>query len=646
MMQTIPWHPTELGSGRAGWDGAGASGKRMMFRRKLLAVFALTVFLSVAAVALLVSAVARRAFERSEDERTAALVSQFRREFNRQGEDVGRRVGVIAASEDVGRMAVKLSRPQADAGPYFELAKTAAESSRLDFLEFVESDGTIISSAQWPAKFGYPDSGVGGFAASADQGAFLKQEDLQDGTALGLFAVRTTRSGERLVFVIGGRRLDKNFLSGIDMPAGMRALLYQNRGERFAAELVVDPSEPATVRPAEKLEPLVDEVRQSKQEMSGLVHWSGDKAEDEVFHAIPLLGAAAGKDRPLLAILLIGNSRRPYVELMRHIRSAALMVGGGGILLAILLSSWAAARVTRPVEQLAHAAQEVAAGNWNARVDVLGDDELGQLADSFNRMTTELLGQRERLVQAERVAAWRELARRLAHELKNPLFPLQLTVENLVRARQQNPEQFEEVFRESSRTLLAEIATLKGIIGRFSEFSKMPQPQLQRVQVNEIIRGVMQLFQAQMEAPGRAKISCDLQLDPHLETVAADTEMLHRAISNLVLNAMDVMPQGGALTLRTRNEDGKVLIEVADTGSGLTPEECARIFTPYYTSKQHGTGLGLAIVQSVVSDHGGRISVRSEPQRGTVFIIELPDDPEALKKAGARMPENAAELRH
>ena len=108
--------------------------------------------------------------------------------------------------------------------------------------------------------------------------------------------------------------------------------------------------------------------------------------------------------------------------------------------------------------------------------------------------------------------------------------------------------------------------------------------------MNEVVRGVAQLFQAQLEAPGRAKISCDLQLDPHLEPVAADAELLHRAISNLVLNAIDAMPQGGTLTLRTRNEDGKLLIEVADTGSGLTPEECARIFTPYYTSKQHGTG--------------------------------------------------------
>ncbi len=607
-----------------------------MFRRRLLAVFAMTVFLSVAAVTLLVSAVTRRAFESSEDERTAALVTQFRREFNRQGEDVVRRVEAIATSEDASRMAAKLNRPQADAGPYFELAKTTAENSRLDFLEFVESDGTIISSAQWPARFGYPEGGVGSFAASAGQGAFLKQEELQDGTALGLFAVRATRVGERPVYVIGGRRLDRSFLSGIDMPEGMRALLYQNRGERFAGELVVDPAEsaPQKVRPAEKLEPLVDAVRQSKEEMSGLVHWSGDKAEDEVFHAIPLLGAGVGKDRPLLAILLIGNSRRTYVELMRRIRSAALMVGGGGILLAILLSSWAAARVTRPVEQLAHAAQEVAAGNWNARVDVLGADELGQLADSFNRMTTELLGQKERLMQAERVAAWRELARRLAHELKNPLFPLQLTVENLVRARQQTPEQFEEVFRESSRTLLAEIANLKGIIGRFSEFSKMPQPKLQRVQVNEVIRGVVQLFQAQLEGPGRAKISCELQLDPRLEPVPADAELLHRAISNLVLNAMDAMPQGGTLTLRTRDEGGGVVIEVADTGAGLTPEECERIFTPYYTSKQHGTGLGLAIVQSVVSDHGGRIRVHSEPGRGTTFVIELLRNADPARNAG------------
>ena len=155
----------------------------------------------------------------------------------------------------------------------------------------------------------------------------------------------------------------------------------------------------------------------------------------------------------------------------------------------------------------------------------------------------------------------------------------------------------------------------------------MPHPQLQAVQINDVILGVAQLFQAQLERPGPGKISCELQLDPHLQPLAADTELLHQAISNLVANALDAMPQGGVLTLRTRRDSGNAMIEVADNGSGLTGPECEQIFTPYYTSKKHGTGLGLAIVQSIVSDHGGRIQVHSKPGNGTTFVIALPITP-------------------
>jgi two-component system nitrogen regulation sensor histidine kinase NtrY len=609
----------------------------MTFRQKLLAVFALTVFVSVAAVGGLVLALTRRAFEKNEDERTTALVAHFQREFTRQGDEIARRVEAIATSEPVTHMATSLNGTSSDSATYFDLAKSLADAHRLDYLELVDGRGIIISSAQSPAKFGYPESGLENLSTSTEQSAFLMQQELQDSTALGLLAVRTTRGGEHAIYVIGGRRLDKSFLSALDLPVDMRALLYLNRGDRFSSDQLLDPAGSVAIPPS--LVTLIESVRQYNQETSGIVHRSADQSEDELFHAIPLRGV--GKDRPLLGILLIGNSRRSYVELKRHIRDSALVVGGGGIVLAILLSSWAAARVTRPVELLARAAQEVAAGNWNTRVEVPGDDEISQLAESFNRMTSELLTQKERLVQTERVAAWRELARRLAHELKNPLFPLQLTVENLLRSRRQSSEQFEEIFNESARTLLAEISNLKTIIGRFSEFSKMPQPQLQAVEGNEILRGVAKLFHAQLQAPERASITCKLELDEKLGLIAVDPELMHRALSNLVLNAMDAMPDGGTLTLRSRSEERQVVLEVADTGSGLTPEECDRIFTPYYTSKQHGTGLGLAIVQSVVSDHSGRISVQSESGRGTKFVIELPRDNEALRRAAANKNEDA-----
>jgi len=609
----------------------------MSFRRKLLLVFTLTVAVSVAAVAWLVSAMIRRAFEKSESERTAALVAQFQREFDRQGDDVVRRVEAITASESVVHMAASLNAAAvADSSGYFDLARAAAENYQLDFLEFVDEHGIIVSSAEWPAKFGYPESAFDRLSSLVGHAAFLRQEELQDSAALGMFAVRATRLGDHPVYVIGGRRLDKQFLSALELPPDMRVLLYQNRGTHFAADLLVDASSSAGgtggKRPAEKLAALIEAATQSNREMSAIVHWTPDQTEDEIFEAIPLRGA--GRDQPLLGILLVGNSRRSYVELKRKIQASALIVGSCGIILAVLLSSWAAARVTRPVEQLAAAAHDVAEGNWNARVEVSGNDELAKLAESFNRMTVELLNQKERLIQAERVAAWRELARRLAHELKNPLFPLQLTVENMLRAKESNPTQFEEVFRESSATLLAEIANLKTIISRFSEFSKMPQPQVQAVQVNGVVQRVAQLFEAQLRAPGRPAIQCTLDLDRDIGPVQADPELLHRAISNLVLNAMDAMPEGGTLTLRTKCVEGKAIIEVSDTGVGLTPEECERIFTPYYTSKQHGTGLGLAIVQSVVSDHGGRIIVHSQPGRGTTFVIELPSDGNESRNEG------------
>jgi len=587
-----------------------------MLRRKLFAVFAITVLVSVTAVAWSISLLARRAFEKANEERTAALVGQFRREFNRRGEEVARRVDAIAAGEAATRMALALSHSSPDYSEYLNEARTIAESQQLDFLEFVDNQGTVISSAQWPGKFGYTETAVTLSEIPSD--TFLKQEELPDGAALGLFAIREVNLSEKPLFVIGGRRIDKEFLASLELPAETRAMFYQNLGTGFSPQFLIGAA--GAVQQADRIAPMIQQLQRQSRETTMLVHWSSNPSDDETIDGFPL----TGQDKKLLGVLLIGNSRRPYVELRQQIRSGALLCGGGGIVLAILLSGWAAVRVTRPVEQLVQAAREVASGNWNTKVNVTSSDELGDLAKSFNHMTRELLAQREHLVQAERVAAWRELARRLAHELKNPLFPLQLTVENLMRARQQSPQQFEEIFQESSATLLAEIANLKAIISRFSEFSRMPQPQVQKIQLNDVALNVVRLFQSQFRSPERPPIECKLDLAEPMEPIAADSDLLHRALSNLVLNAMDAMPDGGTLTLRTHQNGDFSHVEVSDTGDGLAPEECERLFTPYYTSKPHGTGLGLAIVQSVISDHGGRISVRSESGKGTTFVIELP----------------------
>src|SRR5581483_5745994 len=236
--------------------------------------------------------------------------------------------------------------------------------------------------------------------------------------------------------------------------------------------------------------------------------------------AIPLLG----RDRRLLAVLLIESSRAELASLRRYIRGTAAGIGGAGVLLALALSFWTASRETRPLRELASSVRQVALGKWDTRAKISSWDEVGQLAREFNDMTQQKVEQRDRMIQAERVASWRELARRLAHELKNPLFPLQITIENLQRSRGAPPEQFDEIFRESTSTLLAELGHLKTIVGRFSDFAKMPAPHLEAMDVNQAAREVLQLFEAQLHAPGQPPVETKLDLAADTGEIAADPE--------------------------------------------------------------------------------------------------------------------------
>ena len=590
----------------------------MSLRQKLLLLFSLTVAAAVAAVAWTVLVRIRQVFERHNQEETALFVSQFQREFQHRSAEVAEAVDHLAAQERVRSMAFELVQSN-DAAPFLREAQILAQDAQLDFLEIVGLDGNIVSSAQWPARFGYPEPA----AEETAQSPFLKREELPDGGSdLGLFAVRGIGSAEPEVKLVGGRRLDQSFLADLPAAPGMQVALYSEQGDSGSSTTAFDPkrmvSASGEFSGAQRYASLIDQARKSGQQASGTVYLTSRREESVSATAIPLKNSAGN----VMAVLTVAISRSGLVAEQQQIRAIAYGVAGGGILLAIIFSLWIAARVSRPVEELARAAEEVAGGSWDARVPVRGHDEVAVLAQSFNHMTEELASQRERLVQSERVAAWRELARRLAHELKNPLFPLQLTVENLVRARQLSPADFDEVFTESTQTLSMEIGNLKKIIGRFSDFSKMPKPELERIDAKDLVERVRALYAAGKEDGPRFELATNIENAPM--PLMADPELLHRALSNLVLNAKDAMPDGGRVSLSARNRDGKVELRVADTGQGLTPEECERLFTPYYTTKVHGTGLGLAIVQSVIADHAGTITVESREGQGATFVITLP----------------------
>jgi signal transduction histidine kinase len=600
-------------------------GGTVSLRTRLLLIFGGIVVITVLLVSLGVSVGSRKAFQQVDEQRTAAIIGQFRREFEQQGQALQLRTAAIARAQQIHTMVLNLSRPSGDPAPYLNLAPTLAGEQQLDFLEILNQDGAIISSAQWPARFGVREPWINSVADWNHQPAFLQYEETPQRSELALLSVRQIAETDRKFYLVAGRRVDSAFLHGLSLPEGARLLLWSQppdtNGELYDAS--------GTVAPTAEIASIVSQSRSSSSEITKTISLG---KEAYVAHTIPLSGLDAQQPA---AILIVASSRREVTQLQSSIRNVALVVALIGIALSVIASGWSAARISRPIENLSEAAQDVAAGIWERKVeaDPESKDEVSQLIASFNRMTDELLRQRDRAVQAERVAAWRELARRLAHELKNPLFPLQITVENLVRARRQNSPEFDEIFAESTRTLLAELTNLNKIIGRFSDFSRMPAPHLQTVDLNSLVDEVMRLFSAQLNSASNS-IRVEIAHAAAGASISGDPDLLRRSFENLVLNAIDVMPNGGTLRIETSAARDTVALDISDTGIGLTPEECARLFTPYYTTKRHGTGLGLAIVQSVISDHGARISVSSHKGQGTTFHIEFP-------RAGSAQPLSA-----
>jgi len=311
------------------------------------------------------------------------------------------------------------------------------------------------------------------------------------------------------------------------------------------------------------------------------------------------------------------------VEVRRELLSAFAGTATAALAAALLLGVLLAGRISRPIRALTERAEEISERHRGPLTLLPEQDETTRLTAAFDRMLDGIAASEEKRVAAERVAAWEEMARRLAHEVKNPLSPIRLAVENLRKTRLRAPAEFDRAFDEETGTILEEVGSLSALVDEFSQFARLPTPHLQPCDPRALAAGALALYQSRIEASA-VRVTVDDREAP--ESMRADPEQLGRALRNVVQNALDAMDgrPGGALEVHVgRDAAGRTVFRVRDSGPGFPAEVLRQAFEPYVTTRRDhgGTGLGLAIARRIVLEHGGSITAGNAPGGGAVITI-------------------------
>jgi len=293
------------------------------------------------------------------------------------------------------------------------------------------------------------------------------------------------------------------------------------------------------------------------------------------------------------------------------------------MVLAILFGIAAADFVAEPLAGLEEATKRVAHGDYDIRLLVKPGDETGRLVASFNRMLSEIERYRFDELRKEKIDAWKDIAQRLAHELKNPLTPIRLAAERLLRAKSNDPARALEILDGSMLAVVAEVEGMDALLKDFRAFASLPEPQRDWAELAPLVEDSVALYRASYPS-----IHFSLEDIPTGLTLRVDRAQFKRALGNIFANAIDAMNGKGEIDIRAdlvKTSDSRYCrLRVRDTGKGIPKELGARVFSPYFTTKSAGTGLGLSIVERIVTDHGGSIRFESEEGVGTSFYIDLP----------------------
>jgi len=301
--------------------------------------------------------------------------------------------------------------------------------------------------------------------------------------------------------------------------------------------------------------------------------------------------------------------------------TATLMIFGIGLLLSIILAK----RYTRPIEDVVKAARNVARGNLDQEIRTERKDEIGELAKSFNDMVGKLQEERvleERLRKAEQLAGLGQFSMSIAHEIRNPLNFISLSIDHIQKKYEPREEGGKEQFDSLIRNIKNEILRVSRFAESFLEFSRPLKLNLQKADIVKLIEEVLELVKAKAE---KDKIAIITELSA-LPVIDLDTGFIKTCLYNVILNAFHAMPDGGKVTIRTARTADKLSIAVEDTGVGISAEKISKIFDPFFTTKQDGIGIGLALTKRVVEEHRGRIEFKSIEDKGSVVTISLPLD--------------------
>jgi nitrogen fixation/metabolism regulation signal transduction histidine kinase len=314
-------------------------------------------------------------------------------------------------------------------------------------------------------------------------------------------------------------------------------------------------------------------------------------------------------------------------DLYRTIRLASALF----LAAAALLAQSMARRISGPIRELTRATRRIAGGDLEARVSPVSRDELRDLMDSFNQMASDLDRQRRDLERSNRLAAWAEMARQVAHEVKNPLTPIQLSAEHLRRVFHDRSADFEATLERCTETILGQVNSLRRIVTEFSAFARPPAAVLQPHDMGALIQDVLAPY---LRALPR-EVNLAVRLADGTPRVRGDRRLLERAVLNLLENALQAVGERGEIAVSLGSRDGRVELAIEDDGPGLDPEIRARVFEPFFSTKTGGSGLGLALVKKIAEDHGGGVTLTSQAGERTRALLWLPADAEP---AAARTP--------